>query len=359
MDLLQQEYLWGVQLWRLILAGVILVVELLSRGFVKWLVRKIVAGRRSIESEWASDAVSLLPRPLSLVLHVAAWFVAGQLLHLPEEPTNVRAIVMGGLLIAVTIAMTGVIFRIIDVFGLAAKRKAAATATRLDDQLVPLLGNLLKALLAIAVAIALMDKMGYSVTSFIASLGIGGLALALAAKDTVGNLFGSIALFTDQPFVIGDVVKVDGIEGVVEEIGLRVTRIRQADKVLATIPNQTFTTSTVINYSKRPQRRIRHKVGLSYDTSPDQMEAFVGAAREMMKEMDGLDESSIVVWFESMGDSSLGVIVQAFSVAPGFDDFMEAQEVLLLAILRLAEEHGLEIAFPSRTIYLESGSPKT
>jgi len=357
MDLsfLQQEYLWGVALWRLILVVLIILVEFFSRPFVQWLVRRVIQSRHAATTEWAADAIQLLPRPLSVLFHVAVWYLAGALLMLPEEPTNVRLFVMGGLLIAVAVACTAVLFRVIDIIGLAAKRMASGTATRLDDQLVPLARNLLKFLLAIAVGIVIVDAMGYSVTSFIASLGIGGLALALAAKDTVGNFFGSVALFADQPFVIGDLVEIAGTQGTIEEIGLRVTRVRQHDKSLATIPNQSFTTSTVVNYSRRPQRRIRHKVGLSYDTAPDQVEAFIAAVRTMLEGMEQLDPATVVVHLESLDDSSLGVIVQVFTVEATFSAFMEGQEAVLLGLLRLVEDQGLEIAFPSRTVYLEQG----
>ena len=350
---LQQEVIWGIGLWRLVVAALLLVLGLLSRPFVRWTMRRVVAARHVTEVQWIMDATRLMPIPLSYVLQVALWYGVGLVLNLPEEPYNVRLIVMNGLLAAVAIALAAVLFRIIDVAAIAANRKAAQTRTRLDDQLIPLLRTVLKVALSIVVGIGIVDKLGYSVTSLIAGLSVGGLALALAAKDTVANLFGSVVVFTDRPFSIGDVVNISGTEGVIEEIGLRVTRVRQPDKSVATIPNQSFTTTTVINYSKRAQRRIRLKVGLSYSTTPDQMAVFIVSVRTMLQEAEAIDAASVMVHLESLDDSSMGVLVQACTTTPEFGVYMAAQEAVLMNILRLVEAQGLSIAFPSRTVYLE------
>ncbi len=353
LEFLYQQYWWGVALWRLALAALLIALGLFSRPFLRFLVRGAVKAAHRTQAQWTADLIRLLPGPLSLVVHVLLWYGAGLLLSLPIEPYNVRATVMSGLLVAVAVVCTAVLFRLIDVAALSAERLAGRTATRLDDQLVPLVRKALKILLAVVVGIAIVDKLGLDVTSFVASLSIGGLALALAAKDTVANLFGSVVLFTDQPFKIGDAVSVSGTEGVIEEVGLRVTRVRQMDKSVATIPNHSFTTTKVVNYSMRTQRRIRHRVGLDYRTTPDQMQAFIVSVRTMLQEMESIDASTVLVHLEALDESSLGVLVQAFTVSPGFDAFMRAQETVLMNILRLVEVQGLSIAFPSRTVYLD------
>ena len=352
-QLIQQEILWGVALWRVALAALLLVLGLLSRPFVRWMVRRVVGVRQFREALWAADAVELLTGPVSLVVHVALWYGVGQLLNLPQEPYDLRLLVMNGLLVAVAVAVAAVLFRLVDVGALAANRWAAGTETRLDDQLVPLLRTTLKVILACLVGIGIADMIGWSITSLIAGLSVGGLALALAAKDTVANLFGSVVIFTDQPFSLGDVVDIAGTEGVVEEVGLRVTRIRQPDKSLATVPNQSFTTTKVVNFSRRTQRRIRFTVGLSYSTTTAQMEAFTASLRSLLQAMEDLDGDSVIVHLASLDDSSLGVLVQVLTTRPEFAAFMATQEAVLMSVLRLAEAQGLDIAFPSRTVYLQ------
>ena len=354
-QILHEELLWGIALWRLVTAALLLAPGLFSRRIVRWLVRRFIPARYEQEKDWAADIIRLVPKPLSLVFLVGLWYGVGLVLNLPEVPYNVRHFVLSGLLVAVAVALAATVFRIIDVAAGAAGRKAAQTDTRLDDQLIPLARKALKVALALVVGIGIIDKFGYSVTSLIASLSVGGLALALAAKDTVANLFGSVVVFTDRPFSIGDFVNISGTEGVIEEIGLRVTRVRKLDKSLATIPNQSFTTSTLVNYSDRSQRRIRLKVGLHYSTMPDEIAEFIALVRTTIQKMEAIDNSSVMVHLESLDDSSLGVLVQAFTTTPDFDAFMEAQEAVLMSILRLVEAQGLRIAFPSRTVYLEGG----
>ncbi len=359
LDFLQQQLLWGVELWRLLVAALLLVVGLASRPFLRWLVRHTAVIRHTTEVPWVKDVIRLVPKPLSYVVQVGLWYGMGQLLLLPQEPVNVRQIVMNGLLIAVAVAAAGVVFKLIEVASEAAVRKAAKTETRLDDQLVPLIRTVLKVGICIIVGIAIIDKLGYSVTSLIASLSVGGLALALAAKDLIANLFGSVVVFTDQPFAVGDLVCISGIVGVIEEVGLRVTRVRQPDRSVASIPNQSFTTETVVNYSSRTQRRIRLKVGLSYDTTTDQITQYVASVRAMLDGIPAIDSSTVVVHLESLDESSIGIFVQAFTTGPQYSLLMETQEEVLMEIMRLIEQHNLSLAFPSRTLYLEPPQPFT
>ena len=352
--------LWDVAVWRLLLALALVFLGLLSRRIIRWVFGGFLkrrAGKTRVQ--WDDDLVELVPRPLALVLQVLVWFGIAFLLQLPDEPTNIRRFVINGLMAALAVAVTWVAFRLLDVLSRAADRAATKTETRLDDQLVPLLRKTLKVFLAFIVAVVVVDKMGYSVASVIASLGIGGLALALAAKDTVANFFGSVVVFTDQPFHVGDWVEFGGVEGIVEEVGMRTTRIRRFDKSLATVPNQTFTNTTIVNHSKRPMRRLRLVVGLSYETSPAQMQAFLESVRALLADTPALDPESNLVYFNEFADSSLNVFVQGFTLSTAFTDFMETQEEVLLRIMKLVEAQGLDIAFPTRTIYFRDEQWKT
>ncbi len=349
---LGETVLWGVEVWRLLLALMLVFLGMLSRRVVQWIFGGVLKKRvGKTRVQWDDDLVELVPKPVALVMQVLLWFAVAFVLQLPEEPTNVRKFVINGLMAALAVAATWVAFRLLDVLARAADRAAEKTDTRLDDQLVPLLRKTFKVFLAIIVAVVVVDKMGYSVASLIASLGIGGLALALAAKDTVANFFGSVVVFTDQPFHVGDWVEFGGVEGVVEEVGMRTTRIRRFDKSLATVPNQTFTNTAIVNHSKRPMRRLRFIVGLGYETTPAQMQAFLEGVRALLATTPALDPESNLVYFKELGDSSLNVFVQGFTLSTAFTDFMETQEDVLLRIMQLVEEQGLEIAFPTRTVY--------
>ena len=158
--------------------------------------------------------------------------------------------------------------------------------------------------------------MDFSTSSLIASLGVGGLALALAAKDTIANLFGSVVVFTDQPFQVGDGIKVGEVEGIVEEVGLRSTRIRGFDKTMAVVPNQEFANVSVVNLTQRPNRRIRFEVGITYDATASDMEKFLDDLRDLLRAMtEGLDHDSAIVHLTEFADSSLTVLVQVLTEA--------------------------------------------
>ena len=351
-SILQQEYLWGVTLGRLVVAGVAFALSLFARPLVRRLLRRLLGARRLQDISWAQDLDDTLPSPISLVVHLGIWYGIAALLQLPTAPVNVQDLVQNGLLIAVAIAGSIVLFRLIDVGSHIAERQAEATETRLDDQLVPLGRKAAKILLVFVLAVVFVERLGYSPASLLASLSIGGLALALAAKDTVANLFGSAVLFADQPFHVGDWIVVAGTEGEIEEIGLRVTRIRQADRSLATIPNQSFTTDTVINYSVRPHRRLRHVVPFRHPGSTETVTNFIEAVRSMMASTDNIDAASVQVFLDSIQDSGLGILVQALTLSPELVAFRVTQEEVLMNVLRIAEESGIKVSFPAGTLFL-------
>ncbi len=350
---LGQEILWGVAAWRLVAAALIIFLGFFSRRFVAWLFGGFLKRRvGKTRVQWDDDLVRLVPKPLALVVQILLWQVAAAILLLPEEPLNLRRFVTDGLNAAVAVALVWVFFRLTDVLALALQRAAARTDTRLDDQAVPLLRKTIKVFVGVVVAVMIIQNLGYSVTSLIASLGIGGLALALAAKDTVANFFGSVVIFTDAPFQIGDWVEFDGVEGTVEEVGFRTTRIRKFDKGLVTVPNQKFTSTSITNYSNRKIRRLKLTVGVSYETSAEAMERLLEALRLMIAGHPGIGKDFYLVHFTNFGASSLDILIYCFTTTAEWTTFLEIQEDVMLRIMRIIAAHGLEIAYPTRTVYL-------
>ncbi len=349
----EQLVLWGLPLWRLVAALLIIFLGFLSRRVIKAVFTGFLRRKaRRTEVKWDDDTIELLPTPLALLVQIGLWFLAVLFLKLPQEPLDVREFVYDGLLVAFAVAATWVIFRAIDVVSRLSDRAAEKTETPLDDQVVPLLRKTLKVFLAIVIAVTVIQELGHSVTSLIASLGIGGLALALAARDTVANFFGSVVVFTDQPFHVGDWVQFGAVEGIVEEVGFRTTRVRQFDKSQVTVPNQTFTSTPIINHSKRPQRRLMFTVGLTYETSAAQLEQFLQRMRQRLAEDEALDPDSHSVYFKELGAASLDVQVMAFTRSTQWAAYMQTQERLLLDIMRIVDELGLELAFPTQTVYV-------
>lgn len=353
MGILGEEILWGVAVWKLGGALLIIFLGLLSRRVI----RSIFSGmlkRRAKTSEflWDDDAIELMPGPLALLTQIALWHLAAALFELPMEPFEIRTYVFNGLQVAIVVGLVWVCFALVEVVARSMTRRADTTESRLDDLIVPMLRKTIKFFVAIVAVVWIIQNLGYSVTSLIASLGIGGLALALAAQDTVSNFFGSVVVFTDRPFQVGDWVEMNGIEGTVEEVGFRTTRIRQFDKALVVLPNSMFTSSPIRNFSERSIRRIKMTVGLTYETSSSQMQAFLEGTRGLLTAHPAIDQNFHFVHFVEFGDSSLNVQFYCFTKTAVWVEWLEARETLMLQIMDMVEQLGLEIAFPTRTVYL-------
>lgn len=211
-----------------------------------------------------------------------------------------------------------------------------------------------KVFIVIMGVLMFLQAWGVNVTTFIASLGLGGLAFALAAKDTAANLFGSLVIFSDRPFKIGDWVEVDGVEGTVEEIGIRSTRIRTFPQSQATIPNATVANTTVTNWTRMGKRRSQGILGLTYSTTSAQIEAILKDMRKTIEENDKIHEDGIVLVFESFGDSALNIKYRYFTKTTNYGEFLEIIQKMNIDFMHIVEKHGSSFAFPSQSLYIEN-----
>ena len=207
----------------------------------------------------------------------------------------------------------------------------------------------------LAVLIALQN-LGYSVASLLAGIGIGGAALAFAAKDTLANFFGSLVIFVDKPFTIGDWVKVGAIEGTVEEVSLRVTRVRTFERSLITIPNQDLTTKPIENFTRMEKRRIKFEIGLTYDTSTPKLELGIARIREFVAADSGIHKDGVIVNFTKFESSSLIIMVQCFTVSTDYAEYMQVRHRLLVNIKDEFEKLGIKFAFANQTMIISSPS---
>ncbi|RMG99107.1 MAG: mechanosensitive ion channel family protein [Deltaproteobacteria bacterium] len=187
----------------------------------------------------------------------------------------------------------------------------------------------------------------------VAGLGIGGAAFALAAKDTVANLFGAIVIFVDRPFQVGDWVEIGSTEGTVEEIGLRVTQIRTFLNSVITIPNAQLTTTPINNWSRMRKRRIKMTVGVTYGATPEQILEGKAAIERLIASDERFDQSFFLVNFHEFGASSLDYFIYCFTVTTDWKEHMQIREEFLLGIMREFRKIGLEFAFPSQSVYVE------
>ena len=201
---------------------------------------------------------------------------------------------------------------------------------------------------------AMLQVWGINVTALVASLGLGGLAFALAAKDTASNMFGSFALLADKSIRIGEWIKVGGVEGTVEDIGMRTTKIRSFEKSLITVPNQIVSNSPIENFSRRGVRRIKMRIGLTYSTTGEQMDTIVQEIRSMLHNHENISQKeTLLVNFESFGDSALNIFIYTFTNTANWERYLNIREDIHLKIMKIVEDNGSAFAFPSQSIYVE------
>lgn len=216
---------------------------------------------------------------------------------------------------------------------------------------------LIKSLKIFAVALgfaAFLQNFGINVSAFIASLGLGGLAFALAAKDTVANLFGGFAILTDNIFKIGDWIRVGEVEGVVQDIGMRTTKILAFDKRMIVVPNANIANSAVDNYSRRDRRRIKMRIGLTYSTTSMQMKNILAQSRQMLLAHPDVHSDGLLVYFDEFSESNLSLFFYMFAKTSDWEEYLKIKEDVNLKIIDIIQTNKAEFAFPTQSVYFEN-----
>ncbi len=348
---LRQGELLGVEYWQWIgLAFLVffgLVVDLIVRAVLRKIWRRI-AHRRGQEA--SRDLLNKAVRPFGLFAAAVLWLLLLPLLGLPPSAVSVLLIA-----IRVVLMLSGVwaAYRVTDLLADFLERQAGKTRTKLDDLLIPLGRKTGKVIVTAFGLIYIAESFDVQILPLLTGLGIGGLAFAFAAKDTIENFFGSVAVILDQPFEVGDWVVIDGTEGTVEELGLRSTRIRTFYDSQITIPNATLVRARVDNYGRRKNRRFKATLGVTYDTTPEQIEAFCEGIREIVRMHPFTRKDYFHVYLNSWGDFSLNILLYVFFQCPDWSIELREKQRLMLDIMRLANRLGVSFAFPTQTLEMK------
>ncbi|MEO1216075.1 MAG: mechanosensitive ion channel family protein [Bacteroidota bacterium] len=345
----------GLKIWKwigfLIIAGLsVLLYMIMDRSF-NWGIRKI------IPRIFSSDILNLDRVPPAA--HVFGYLLISILLRNFFMPMLILPISVSRplyIILSILISVFGILFlfRIIDILADIFDSLAERTSTTMDNQLVPLISRIAKMLVAVFGIIFILDNLEINVTALLAGVSIGGLALALAAQDTVRNFIGSITIFIDRPFTIGDFIEVGGVSGTVKEVGVRSTRITASDGALISMPNGDLANKTILNHSLRDYRRYSTAITVSYNTLPDTLAEFVNGVREIVMKHPKVRKNSVGVQFHEMSASSLDIFYAAIFEETNYTAWLEARQEIFLDIMKLAEDMKVGFAFPSTSIYVES-----
>ena len=338
-----------------IACGVLLLAAILLRRFITNIIfnqLKKLAART--ETTLDDKLFPALESPVATLVMVCGIFAALTVLKL--TPGTDRLIATGAKVSLLTVVFWGLM------------RAGGAILDHLEEvghgrqmtiaHFMPLIKRTLAVFVVIFGVLMVVKSLGVDVGAVLAGLGIGGLAFAFAAQDTIANLFGSFVVVMDQPFKVGEVVKIGAQTGTVEDIGLRSTRIRLVDRSLVVMPNKMVAAEPVVNLSRFTQRRVEQTLGLTYNTKPEQMEAILEDLRQLIAKEPEVDPASIVVVFTHFATSSLDVLVAYMVTSPDNLAHLKLKERLNLAILRAVAARGLAFAFPTQTVQLDGAVAK-
>jgi MscS family membrane protein len=354
-DSLKGNLILGMELWQWIgiLAVVFIgiIVDHIVRTILRTAWHRFETKRgKEVEKESLARAV----RPFGLLAAAGIWYFA---LDQGLLPTAVVPVLLVAVRLFLMISMVWAAFRVTDLISDWLTLQAAKTETKYDDLLVPMIKRTVKIFLTAIGLIYIANAFQIEILPLLTGLGIGGLAFAFAAKDTIENLFGSIAVILDRPFEIGDWVVVNDTEGTVEDLGFRSTRIRTFYNSLVTVPNATLVRATVDNYGRRKYRRFTTKLNVTYDTHPDKIEAFCAGIREIVKLHPYTRKDYYHVWLNSFGAHSLDILVYIFFECPDWSIELREKHRFMLDVVRLADRLGVEFAFPTQTLHVAQLDP--
>lgn len=363
------QIFWGNTVKAYFLFGGILFLGLIFKRIVSRLLSRLLFKLfSSFSNQSHNDAfVALLIRPIEVFILLTTLYLSINQLKHPLEvavfhysklvgkvkeqiPVTIGDCIDRIFLFMIILSIFWIILRIIDFISHVLLYKASLTDDKADDQLVPFLKELFK---TIVIFIGFFTLLGFvfevNVLTLITGLGIGGIAIALAAKESLENLIGSFTIFLDKPFTVGDLVKVDGVEGTVEKVGFRSTRIRTSEKTMATIPNRGMIDGVLENLSLRNSRKVSFIIGLTYETNSTSLRKIITEIESYINNHKGTSDDGNAS-FKSFGDSGLNVEVNYFVTELNYTQFLQIRQEINLEIMDIVMRNKSDFAYPTQRL---------
>lgn len=349
----------GISIWQYLLAFVVIMLSFFARRLTSKIVDRFVLPRlEQYGAHLTHRLTGALNKPLTALIATIGVYLAVRILMVRTDPTTSPEIisdtfVVQSFQIAVATIIIWAIMRLVDVVAGFYRERASADEIPLDEPIVVLIQRTIKVFVLVVGGLIVIERMGYNIASLLGGLGIGGLAIALAAQDTLANVFGSLIVLTDRPFKIGDWVRIGEVEGFVEFIGLRSTRIRTWPKSLVTIPNKVMTGSNIENWTAMPLRRVSFTFWIGYEALPDQVSRLVDEIEKVLINHPGVDQGYHLVKFDKFSEQGLGVFIYYFTRSTVWKEHLQVRQDVNLAIMRLIHSLGLTFGVPLHRVYAD------
>lgn len=342
----------GISLWQVMGFFILVALGIFLYFIFSRLFRSLIRyGSRSISTlNHYSEHVASIAKVASM--YVLIWVIK-IFLPLLQLHARINMFLQVALRVLLTVLMTLLMFKLAKLFIEYLESLSSRTDSKMDDQLIPVIGQIVKGVIIIIGILHVLHILNFNVTALIAGVSIGGLALALAAQDTVKNFLGSVMIFIDRPFQIGDWVESGGFAGSVVEVGFRSTRIRTSDTSIVSVPNGTLANASVTNKGARVYRLFSTTLGIAYDTPADKIEFYMKGIRHIILSHPHVRNTDYYVYFSELGASSLDIFVRCYMETDSYDEELKIKQELNLSLVRWAEALEVRFAFPSSTIYIE------
>jgi len=347
----------NIEVWRFLNVLLFIFMTTGTMRIIKifWTKKHDSLHKKADDKLWAAVVISA-KGPLTSILWI--FTVSGTILLLNIDLGEMSGAIQTGLKLSLLGVFFWFLLRLVNNVAELAQANTSHKGEKaaIDKTLIPFIVKSTKVFLFLTGTLMIAQNLGYSISGVIASLGIGGIAVAMAAKDTISNVFGSIMILTDRPFKIGDWIKGENMEGVVEEIGFRSTKIRKFDRTIINVPNSKLADMTINNIQKMDKRRIKTRIDIEYGTSREKVEEAIKSIKNILKHHSGVDQEFSLVNFDEFKESSLSIFLYYFSTTTVWHEYLQVREDVNLQIMREFENIGVEFAFPSRTIYIKRGN---
>ena len=346
--------IFGLAVWQYIAILLIVILTYLIFRFLNWAITFIVTKMlfRFGYKDLARKYVNPVVRPIGWLIAFVLAETATPFLQLPIKATAFITVTVSAL---IPLFATIAVYKAIDIVGLYMKKVAESTESTFDDQLVPLIRKILKSFVVIIGSLYVLSNLDVNMGVLFGTLSVGGLALALAAQDTIKNFFGSLMIFMDKPFQAGHwIVTPDGIDGTVEQVGFRSTRIRTFANSVITVPNGKLSDASIDNFGLRAYRRFKTNISVTYDTPPHVLELFIEGLREIVKQHPHTRKDMVNIYMNDMGSHSLNILFYMFFITPLWADELKYRHEIIISIMKLAENLGVNFAFPTQTLNMEN-----
>ena len=352
-EFLEVNTLFGEPLWKYAASLIFILLAFYVSKLLNFIVNSwLKRWAQRTETKFDDLLLELLHGPVKVVAFVIFLHIGLNLFHWPAAA---ELFLKNGLYLVVACSIIYVAVKLVDVLlGLWRDRRVSAQDQLFHEHLFPVVRKSLRIAVVLGGILFTADNLGFKVTSLLAGLSVGGLALGLAAQDTVANLFGAVAIFLDKPFHIGDRIRVDGVEGNVESIGLRSTRVRNLDGHHVTIPNKTMGNAIITNITRRPHIKTEMSIGITYDTPTPKLKRAIQLLEEIYRAHPQTEE--LIVSFSKFADSALNVQVIHWWQGTDQKLFFAGMQELNLKIKERFDAEGIEFAFPTQTLYVKPAS---